>query len=1050
VEAELKHQNVLDGFQEAFKEGLGKGNGTVGNRDFSKIAVHSLEEALRYAEKVGCRNYKARTYFILGQHLLRIRKELKEARPPNWTLIGEYLQALPSSEHFHVISKEVQQVEHELNDVFLRHDFVSALATGAASGQAGQLDTRTIRTDLLESTLHRYHISKRDAEVSAMSSLYSTLATFMLRVRTSVMEHEWDDVGDCVHAFEGMTSAVNLEAPKETIQEILLVRTELVFQNCLMKLAPPLKSGCVQGRVGELDVDAVNFHFLAGAIDDCGMHYRNGATDAILDVAHLVLRLRKAVVESDKEGLRAEHQNIEQALAALEESAPAGCQEPSHTTTGQEVDTLAVLGLIPNEAVVELQLVRQEIEDLRSIESLRRLLRAPGQIPSVASTLSMTLSAWEKSISPEPLSNGLSQMAAHPKPCALLSSTAQKLFRCALAICDIRKCARANHWFAVNTLYASDHFEGVCDTVLLEELTNITDNLSIRGMQFSLQNVLNSVHIRSVNHVAHVPQHEFKSFQVRFAATNAEAGLALRQLQGTPGGGRSSPMIQLIVKETEELLLHAGLLVDLRKRVMLADWTTAENVAHLLRNDVDRCTVKTTAVPAEQHVDPSRRITTEPLIGLCVSTLDDEIQQVLRTVQYKRDMDSCVEGLRLSCLEADMLKLRGFLDMADNLQLYANPDLGIASKLVNATRFYCMLAACTYLTTDGLRSNNIVKLKRGLEIAEALQQHSSESINGVSQARTRLKTLTVLRNDIQGALRSVDVVRLEQLLKQSADDDLAVDGLDEARYVVSKSEDFQSQLRLKRAIMQHDVGMATVETKLLKDQNLHKYKQQGSSFSMFWQFPHLREKGCPSLCDPSFEPQDLCLTLATLPRSLTRLPEDDEKTALLLNRKCIMGAVGVVHYTYPFLLARDLLETGKNSESPMRDEIYCQIVRLLIYCDPSMRAKLLPGFQPISTGTAERLERVSTCDRAWALLRVCLQSFPPSPCLETYLEAFLKEFADDDFVTRLHHVVVAHLMPLEYEDASRRHQSFACRAWSPPAMEELEAIFTTSNHANGI
>jgi myosin heavy subunit len=1054
VEAELKHQNLLDAFGRAFKEGLGKE--AVGDRDFSSIDTQALENSLQLAEKVGCRNYKARTLFILAQHLLRIRKALKEATVPNWTLIGEYLQAIPSTEYFSIVSKEVQQVENELNDHHLQEDFVAALSTGGPAGAAGQLDCRSIDTDLLEQAVFQYNANKSDGEVSSTSTRYVALVSFILRLRTSVRQQDWDAVGDFIHEFETLTSTVNLNAPKETAQEVLLTRTELIFQHCLLKLGPPLVTGCISGQVGALDIEAVDLHLLAGAINECGMHYRNDATDMLLDVAELVLRLRKAVVESDHERLRAEHQKIEDVLAVLVGGTSTGAEadgEGANQTRAQRpqqqpqqppppprrsivkkdsdgIDAMALLQLLPKETVRELKLAQHEIDDLRTMESLRRLLRAPGQIPSVAeSVTSISLSKWKAMIATAPLSKGLSQMAINPKQCTLLSAASQKLFNCAHAICDVRKYAQDNNWFAVNTLYTSVAFEGMCDTVLLEELTNIQDNLSIRGMQFTLQNAVNTTTIDSINHYAQISQHDFKRFHVELAAAKAESRSALGELQGAPGG-KSSPTIRMIVKETEQLILHADVLLDLRKRVMLSDWAAAAKAANTLLHDLNA---------ADQTLQQvSQR--TEPLISLCTTTVSDEVQRVLHTVQYKRDTDSCLEGLRISCLEADMPKLRSFLEMAGQLQLFASPDLGITSKIVNATHFHGILVTCTRFLHDGTRSNNIAMLKRGLEIAATLHLHGG-SIDGVAQAKLRLQSLSALRKDVKVALRNVDVVCLKQLLKQAADENLVVHGLEEARHVLSKSEEFQAQLRLKTAILQNDVELATGVTTILKDRYLVKDRER---FSDFWQFPNLRKKGALFIWEAVSQQDAVPSIAAPLTRSLTKLPAAVEKTALSLSRKFVMGATGIVVYSYPEQLVHDLLVTGKSSSADLRDEIYCQIIRLLVLCDHSLRKQLLPfpGTNTLNSdgGDDESRDGTSASDRAWKLLRFCLRCFPPGPCLECYLEAFLRKFGDKDLVMLLHKIVVLYLMPFKLETEPGNSPSLRSRSWLPSA-QEVEAAF---------
>ena len=117
--------------------------------------------------------------------------------------------------------------------------------------------------------------------------------------------------------------------------------------------------------------------------------------------------------------------------------------------------------------------------------------------------------------------------------------------------------------------------------------------------------------------------------------------------------------------------------------------------------------------------------------------------------------------------------------------------------------------------------------------------------------------------------------------------------------------------------------------------------------------------------------------------SLTKLPTNLAALATRLFRQNMLGIVGARKFSHPFVLYLQLLKVALRFEA-IRDEIYCQIMKMMNGCEEhgDARAKL------------------------WALMKLCVERFPPSLALENWLEFFLLKCNRYECLSGLHKTIV--------------------------------------------
>ncbi len=176
----------------------------------------------------------------------------------------------------------------------------------------------------------------------------------------------------------------------------------------------------------------------------------------------------------------------------------------------------------------------------------------------------------------------------------------------------------------------------------------------------------------------------------------------------------------------------------------------------------------------------------------------------------------------------------------------------------------------------------------------------------------------------------------------------------------------------------------------------------------FERFPRLREPEEFASATYAFWKREelaasmLRWTQSQIKTSLTQLEQENAKLAVKIHR-AILGYCGDRPNPTPDNLAYEILNNGINIKE-LRDEIYCQIMKQLSGND----------------------EHPQSRTRAWKLLSLCLQTFPPSNDLENYLQIFIRRNAIGDLKERLRDLL--------YE------REYAGAVQQPPEISEISRM----------
>jgi len=185
----------------------------------------------------------------------------------------------------------------------------------------------------------------------------------------------------------------------------------------------------------------------------------------------------------------------------------------------------------------------------------------------------------------------------------------------------------------------------------------------------------------------------------------------------------------------------------------------------------------------------------------------------------------------------------------------------------------------------------------------------------------------------------------------------------------------------------------------------------------------------------------LSRTGLSIPTSLLKLPKNLAALGVRIFNQNILGYMGYRKFSYPAVLVKQLIAVGSKFVK-IRDEIYIQIMKQLsgISRDAlqAERAEEIEKEKAISNRL--KGQNVNSVDdegnyvhvrederdcfgptrRAWVLMKIVLDSFPPSEALENYVEMFLLQNGMDECVFSLHKsVVIEELKAIERKSRGR-------------------------------
>lgn len=191
----------------------------------------------------------------------------------------------------------------------------------------------------------------------------------------------------------------------------------------------------------------------------------------------------------------------------------------------------------------------------------------------------------------------------------------------------------------------------------------------------------------------------------------------------------------------------------------------------------------------------------------------------------------------------------------------------------------------------------------------------SKDVKDARQFYLELSSLLVEASEAQNEYRRN---KLAAVNRKCSDFGLENEDVKKIRCLLSLSDDDLLQSQLENAKNRGDDEISTEITMKIRKKFIQK---AGKAFE-FSNFPKLRSS------------DDLTYSATAIGLSLTKLHGSDQKKALNMFKN-ILGYSGDRHYSYPTMLAQDILLHGLHSES-LADEIYCQLIKQLSFRIPNL------------------------------------------------------------------------------------------------------------------
>jgi hypothetical protein len=126
---------------------------------------------------------------------------------------------------------------------------------------------------------------------------YLKAGELILRMRSSMMQGQWDEVKNIVFADTVNESLF----PAVALEEIRAVRHGLTYRDVITRIADAMLHGAVSGSPGEVDMHTVDFSPLQEALnasDVSDLHDTNDAMKIMYDFASKLCEIRRAIKES--------------------------------------------------------------------------------------------------------------------------------------------------------------------------------------------------------------------------------------------------------------------------------------------------------------------------------------------------------------------------------------------------------------------------------------------------------------------------------------------------------------------------------------------------------------------------------------------------------------------------------------------------------------------------------------------------------------------------------------------------------------------------------
>ena len=358
-----------------------------------------------------------------------------------------------------------------------------------------------------------------------------------------------------------------------------------------------------------------------------------------------------------------------------------------------------------------------------------------------------------------------------------------------------------------------------------------------------------------------------------------------------------------------------------------------------------------------------------------------EISRYIEELKTKSDFAEVVKKIQVATSKScNVEDLKRALLVGSKLQIEKSPDLSMRQAILHAKR---VLRETTIIETklekEGILECDQKSLELGLKRADELKLVTETT----KKAKSEMKSLVELRKKMAKAVTRLKVKDLNEVRKEIK---LLKDSKSEIVYEKMKNfpafmhicelpRDINTFLQLElskfEAIKGDEEGLDNVVNLTMAIKESHfSVKVNQIKYGDLRNFEGLRKLEEFSrhrmITDPDIFESMMESTSEPIPTTLLNLPTNLAALGTRIFRHNMLGIVGVRKFSHPSVLYLQILRVAQKVGG-VRDEVFCQIMKMMNGCDehPGARVNL------------------------WALMKLCVKSFPPSKSLENWLEFFL-------------------------------------------------------------
>ena len=982
----------------------GFATGSIGNKHTDSIDLVTLDTAIAFATKLGCKTREANQLLQNAKLIRQIRlawRVYEHDGVADLRTVLEKIDAVNDFEPVPVTLDEIQAARDEVNNHDICKNLEHGLQNGKVRGEVGQINTADVVTEVLANSIAES--VRLQCKTNTAKTLQQT-AKLIRGVRGDILHDDWVSVEARLLSLE-TKSAIDIHPSAKA--ELQLIKLEVDDRKACEALSSALERsskipGCIDSlkhaielakdlnsksikagrllsaatfildlrefvskedwtRVGQI-LTGVSMHLLPESVQPEVMRLRSDLLEVTAKSKLTQALCSGGLTNDDFGSLDHSHVRTDELDTAIRFVRAMKCE--SHDILDLEKVAIAVRRMRKSiidhdhenvaKALQNVQYVSSGTKVLTFIQEEIDVMEEIVRNRCVANNIRTALqtgsgdgepgSLITTSISVEELHVKINEVSTLQR----CTNEVQWLSKVAQKVVMLREALLLGDWQTIESFSATVKTQGALtneeqDALGVDDSEIVETELCTIVAEIEIRNAV--ANLRSVL-TSGRPTYEGSHINMGTIDTSSiEIALEQAQAAGVRAG------------EGHQLMITAKFIKQLRLALLAGNWA-----------DV------TTTIERLDEIEAS------PYAA-------DEIENVRVYSEWHADVQEVTLGLIGAMAKKDVRELKALMARAEYLRLDSLPDMDIASIVIHSRAHLIKLEKSRADLIDSLTKTPL-RMRLVLEEATKLGFDSSPE---AKEVRARLQKFDILKQDSELAISTIDTELMRGCLVESESFGVSLPLSARMKEIIDLPFSQLLQLRLHVAISKGDVGEiseVTIEIKSLHFQQLPDFHYNISNFG------NLR-KEMIDLYENAF-----VFSPTPAANSITKLDHRDAVVATRLF-KYIMGFMGDRHYTYPMTLATEALQTGY-LHPLLRDELFLQLIKQVT-----------------------NNPRQSAVEKGWQFMYLALRVFPPSESFENYLEWFLRSnnhLGSSVLVKQLHVIVYTGIDE------------------SPPSLETVRAI----------